>query len=178
MDNSIPISKRLQLLRDKAHAWFKVDLSFKTVPITRSWGSRENIIAGEHFCLWGILEDTAMICPHLIAVAYVVDHKTVYIYLGALDGDGVHPQAAGEKLFLSDDSENYPQTMFGKLKGFGRHIAFSRLLDNENWASLDKVWQLQIWDWKYSTTSNSILSGIVPGPSDATVDFCVLGNNR
>ncbi|KAG2107441.1 uncharacterized protein F5147DRAFT_205501 [Suillus discolor] len=214
-DNSIPISKRLQLLRDKAHAWFKVDLhSFKTVPITRSWGSRENIIAGEHFCLWDKLEDTAMICsvlpkpsqqsiqrnwlpgtlcsvPHslnldvfmdlaqnLIAVAYVVDHKTVYINLGALDGDGVHPQAAGEKLFLSDDSENCPKTMFGKLKGFGRYIALLRLLDNENRASMDKVWQLQIWDWKYSTTSNSIISGVVPGPSDATIDFCFLGNNR
>ncbi|KAG1838842.1 hypothetical protein C8R48DRAFT_782279 [Suillus tomentosus] len=211
-DNSIPVSKRLQLLRDKAHAWFKVDLhSFKTVPITRSWRSRENSIAGEHFCLWSRLEDTAMIFPvlpkpsqqpiqrnwlpgtlcsvpnshnldvfmdpaqNLIAVAYVVDNKTVYINLGALDGDGVHPQAAGEKLFLSDDSENCPETIFAKLKCFGRHIAILRRLTAE---TLDKAWQLQIWDWKYSTTSRSILSGAVPGPSDATIDFCFLGSNR
>ncbi|KAG1819926.1 hypothetical protein EV424DRAFT_1616975 [Suillus variegatus] len=211
-DNSIPISKCLQLLRDKAHAWFKVDLhSFKTVPIISSWRYLENSIAGEHFCLWSRLEDTTMIFPvlpkpsqqpiqrnwlpgtlcsvpnshnldvfmdpaqNLIAVAYVVDHKTVYINLGALDGDGVHPQAAGEKLFLSENSENCPETIFAKLKCFGRHIAMLRRLTAE---TLDKAWQLQIWDWKYSTTSSSILSGTVPGPSDATINFCFLGNNR
>ncbi|KAG1795299.1 uncharacterized protein HD556DRAFT_376273 [Suillus plorans] len=187
-DNSIPISKRLQLLRDKAHAWFKVDLlSFKTVPITRSRRSRENSISGEHFCLWSRLEDTAMVFPvlpkssqqsiqrswlpgtlcsvphsfnldvfmdpaqNLIAVAYLVGNKTVYINLGTLDGYGVHPQAAGERLFLSGDSENCPETIFAKLKCFGRHIALLRRLTAE---TLDKAWQLQIWDWKYSTTSS------------------------
>ncbi|KAG2107417.1 uncharacterized protein F5147DRAFT_697184 [Suillus discolor] len=115
---------------------------------------------------------------NLIAVAYVVDHKTVYINLGALDGDGVHPQAAGEKLFLSDDLESHSVTTLAKLKGFGRHIALSRRTTNENRIPVDKVWQLQIWDWKYSTTSSSILSGVVLNRSPAPVDFCFLGNNR
>ncbi|KAG2057717.1 hypothetical protein BDR06DRAFT_951340 [Suillus hirtellus] len=216
-DNSIPISKRLQLLRDKAHAWFKVDIhSFETVSITRVPLSREDIVAGGHFCSWNTHEDTAMIFPilpkpsqqsiqrnllpgtlcsvphscnldvfmdpaqNLIAVAYVIHRKTVYINLGALDGDGVHPQAAGERLFLSDDSENHSEMTNAKLKGFGRHIALLRRLDDENWTSLDKVWQLQIWDWKYSTTSSSILSGhgAVFNRYGAAIDFCFLGNNR
>ncbi|KAG1905118.1 uncharacterized protein F5891DRAFT_1275438 [Suillus fuscotomentosus] len=216
-DNSIPISKHLQFLRDKAHAWFKVDLhSFKTVPVTMSQYFREkpNIVAGGHFCWWSRQEDTAMIFPvlpkpsqqsiqrnwlpgklcsvphsrnldvfmdpaqNLIAVAYVVDHKAVYINLGALDSDGVHPEAAGERLFLSDDSENRSETKSAKLKGFGRHIALSHRLDDVNLTSLDKAWQLQIWDWKYSTTSSSILSGAVPNRSYTAIDFCFLGNNR
>ncbi|KAG1819913.1 hypothetical protein EV424DRAFT_917650 [Suillus variegatus] len=216
-DNSIPISKHLQFLRDKAHAWFKVDLhSFKTVPVTMSQQFREkpNIVAGGHFCWWSRQEDTAMIFPvlpkpsqqsiqrnwlpgklcsvphsrnldvfmdpaqNLIAVAYVVDHKAVYINLGALDSDGVHPEAAGERLFLSDDSEHRSETKSAKLKGFGRHIALSRRLDDANLTSSDKAWQLQIWDWKCSTTSSSILSGAVPNRSYTAIDFCFLGNNR
>ncbi|KAG1786072.1 uncharacterized protein HD556DRAFT_1531193 [Suillus plorans] len=208
-DNSIPISKRLQRLRDEAHAWFKVDTRpfLKMVPVTRTALLREIIVAGGYFCSWDRLGDTAMIFPvhpkpsqqsirrnwlpgtlcsvphsrkfdvfmdpaqNLIAVAYAADHNTVYINLGALDGDGVHPEAAGETLFLSDDSRSV--TRKTRLKGFGRHIALSRRLNDEN----NSVWQLHIWDWKYSTTSSSILSGAVldrPGP----IEFCFLGNNR
>ncbi|KAG1819907.1 hypothetical protein EV424DRAFT_1644688 [Suillus variegatus] len=213
-DDSIPISKRLQRLRDEAHAWFKVDTHpfLKMVPVTRAPLAREIIVAGGHFCSWDPLGDTAMIFPvhpkpsqqsirrnwlpgtlcsvprsrkldmfmdpaqNLIAVAYVVDHKTVYINLGALDGDGVHPQAAGERLFLSDDWEIRFQPRRTKLKGFGRHIAFSRRWDDGNRTSLDRVWQLHIWDWKYSTTSSSILAAL--NGSALPVDFCFLGNNR
>ncbi|KAG1842951.1 hypothetical protein C8R48DRAFT_780895 [Suillus tomentosus] len=208
-DNSIPISQRLQLLRDKAHAWFKVDIHpYEMVPVTRAPLSRDNVVAGGHFYSWDLLGGMAMILPvlpkpsqqsirrnwlpgtlwpvswpsrqldvlmdpaqNLIAVAYVVNHKTVYINLGALDGDGVHPQAAGERLFLSDYSENRFETTMARLKGFGRHIALSRRSDNEDRTSLDKVWQLQIWDWKDSTTSGSILSGAVPNGSPAPVEF-------
>ncbi|KAG2107428.1 uncharacterized protein F5147DRAFT_774258 [Suillus discolor] len=114
---------------------------------------------------------------NLIAVAYVVDDKTVYINLEALDGDGVHPQAAGERLSLSDDLENTFDTTFVRLRGLGRHIALSRYSNNENRTSLDKVWELQIWDWKYSTTSCSIFSGAVPDGSSGLADFGFLGNN-
>ncbi|KAG2107406.1 uncharacterized protein F5147DRAFT_774237 [Suillus discolor] len=214
MDNSIPISKRLWLLRDKAHAWFKVDTRpSEIVPVLRrAMLSRDNIVTGGHFCSWNPPGDTAMIFPvlpkpsqqsiqrnwlpetlcsvpyshnldvfmdpaqNLIAVAYVVDHKTVYINLGALDGDRVHPQAAGERL-LSDDSENRFGTSIAKLKGFGRHIALLCRWDNEYQISLVLVWQLQIWDWKYSTTSSSVLSGAVLNRSPFPVDFCFLGNN-
>ncbi|KAG1905120.1 uncharacterized protein F5891DRAFT_1010994 [Suillus fuscotomentosus] len=169
------------------------------VPVTRAPLSRDDVVAGGHFYSWDLLGGTAMILPvlpkpsqqsirrnwlpgklsqNLIAVAYVVDHKTVYINLGALDGDGIHPQAAGERLFLSDYSENRFETTMARLKCFGRHIALSRCSDNEDRTSLDQVWQLQIWDWKYSTTSGSILRGAVPNGSPAPVEFCFLGNNR
>lgn len=83
------------------------------------------------------------LAQNLIAVVYVVDHvETVYINLRALDGDGIHPQAAGEKLFLTDELENRPETISAKLKGLGRHIALWRRLDDENWTSSDEKWQL------------------------------------
>ncbi|KAG1860409.1 hypothetical protein F4604DRAFT_1930333 [Suillus subluteus] len=115
---------------------------------------------------------------NLIAVVYVVDYKTVYINLGTLDGDVIHPQAAGERLLLLDDSEKHHKTINAKLKGLGRHIALWRRLDDENWTSSDEKWQLQIWDWQHSTTSNSILSGVVSNRPNTTIDFCFLGNNR
>ncbi|KAG1775184.1 hypothetical protein EV702DRAFT_1199507 [Suillus placidus] len=214
-ENGIPVSTRLQLLRDKAHAWFKVDIhSFETVLIKGVTQTRKNFVAGGHLYLWNAQEDTATIFPifpkpsqqsiqrdwppgalcsvphsynldvfmdpaqNLIAVVYVADHETVYIRLGTLDGDDVHPQAAGERLFLSDNSYNSLETIRAKLKGFGRHIALWRRLDDDNWASLEEVWQLQIWDWQNSTTSNSILNGGVPYQSNTTIDFCFLGNNR
>ncbi|KAG1843368.1 hypothetical protein DFJ58DRAFT_731660 [Suillus subalutaceus] len=205
--NSIPVAKRLQLLRDKAHAWFSVDIhSSETVLIARALRYWEAVIADGHFYLWSELEDTATIFPilpkpsqqsiqrkwlpgtlcsvpdscnldvfmdpvqNLIAVAYFFD-DTVYISLGALDSDGVHPQAAGERLILSDNSENPPETIAAKLIGLGRHIALWRTLDN---SSLDEQWQLQIWDWQHSTTSGSILSGT----SDSPLDIRFLGNNQ
>ncbi|KAG1852718.1 hypothetical protein F4604DRAFT_1959020 [Suillus subluteus] len=210
--NSIPVSKRLQLLRDKAHAWFKVDIhSFETFHIEREDYYGKNY-AGGHLYWWNGL-GTAMIYPilpkpsqqsiqrnwlpgtlcsvphagildvfmdpaqNLIAVAYIVDHETVYINLRALDSDDIHPQAAGERLFLSDESENCPEPITAKLKGFGRHVALC-CMDHENWTSSDEKWQLQIWDWQHSTTSSSILSGVVSDRCDARVDFCFLGNNR
>ncbi|KAG1852715.1 hypothetical protein F4604DRAFT_1959018 [Suillus subluteus] len=210
-DNSFPVSKRLQLLRDKAHAWFNVDIhSFESV----SHPYRGKRFAGGHLYSWNAQEDTATIFPilpkpsqqsiqrnwlpgtlcsvhhsynldvfmdptqNLIVVVYVVDYKTVYINLGTLDGDVIHPQAAGERLLLLDDSEKHHKTINAKLKGLGRHIALWRRLDDENWTSSDEKWQLQIWDWQHSTTSNSILSGVVSNRPNTTIDFCFLGNNR
>ncbi|KIK35625.1 hypothetical protein CY34DRAFT_16904 [Suillus luteus UH-Slu-Lm8-n1] len=215
-DNDIPVSERLQLLRDKAHAWFKVDIhSSKAVLMKRTlryW------VAGGHVCSWYPLEDTARIFPilpepsqrsfqrnwppgtlcsvphsenldiimdlaqNLIAVAYIVDNdnERVYINLGTLDGDEVHPQAAGERLFLSDDMRNpFHETTSVVLKSFGRHIALSHnvpLYDNEN--PFGGKWQLQVWDWKHSTTSSSILNGAMNYRSDITVAFFFLGNDR
>jgi hypothetical protein len=190
-DNDIPVSARLQLLRDKAHAWFKVDIhSSKTILMKRrlrSWVTRG------HVCSWYPQEDTAEIFPilpepsqqsfqrnwlpgtlcsvpnsynldmimnlaqNLIVVAYVDDDERVYINLRTLDGDEVHPQAAGEALFLSDDLRNSFQVETSNvvLKSFGRHIALQHrflLHDNEN--LFGGKWQLQVWDWKHSTTSS------------------------
>jgi hypothetical protein len=99
---------------------------------------------------------------NLIAVAYFAHDETTYIDLRPLDGDGVHPQAAGPKLILSGlpgcDETRFATTRT-ELKGFGRHIALRRSLlvsHAETWAS--EMWQLQIWDWQQSTTSNVSLS--------------------
>ncbi|KAG2107427.1 uncharacterized protein F5147DRAFT_761279 [Suillus discolor] len=186
-DDSIPISKRLQLLRDKAHAWFKVDTHpLKMVRVNRPPQSRDDIVAGGHFYWWNKQDDTAMILPvlpkpsqqtiwrnwppgtlcsvphsrsldmfmdpaqNLIAVAYVVDYKRTYINLGSLDGDGASPSGC------------WRETVYvGRVRKLPSNYA----------------WQLQIWDWKYSTTSSSILSSPVPDGSGAP-ELYFLGNNR
>ncbi|KAG1831912.1 hypothetical protein DFJ58DRAFT_244014 [Suillus subalutaceus] len=102
-------------------------------------------------------------------LVHVVD-ETLYIDLRALNGDGVHPQAAGQRLFLSvlqGYDEDRLDTEIANLRDFGRHIALLR-------KSLSfHTWQLQIWDWQHSTTSNCFLSGdLIP------IDLCFFGNNR
>ncbi|KAG1778226.1 hypothetical protein EV702DRAFT_1094800 [Suillus placidus] len=204
-DNYTPISKRLQLLRDKAHTWFKFNShSFETVSIPKELCYANKIVTRGHLCLWD--QDLAAIIPtlpkspqntverwqrtlssvisvphsdkldvfmdpaqNLIVVAYVVD-ETLHIDLRALDGDGVHPQAAGSRLFLSgleEYGEHHVDTESANFKGLGRHIALRRIS-----LSFD-MWQLQIWDWQHSTTSNCFLSGDLD-----PIDFCFLGNNR
>ncbi|KAG1760924.1 hypothetical protein EDD22DRAFT_47872 [Suillus occidentalis] len=214
-DNGIPVSVRLQLLRDKAHAWFKFDVhSFETVFVERPLQLRQQVVAGGHVYFYNTY--TAMIFPilpkfsqqqfqrnwppgtlcsvpnsnildlimdpaqNLIAAAFIVDNRRVCIKLGALDSDGVHPQAAGETLILSDGPENLPETLHPKLKCFGRHIALWRRLTNSTWGSMDDEWQLQVWDWKHSMTSSSILrfSYTVVSESKTNADFLFLGNDR
>jgi hypothetical protein len=190
-DNGIPASARLQLLRDKAHAWFKVDIhSFETVLIKWARRVEKEVVAGGHACLWDCATNAARIFPilskpsqrqfqrnwppgtlcsvphsvlldlvmdpaqNLIAVAYIVDNIGVYIKLGALDSDEVHPQAAGETLFLLDDPRSFHQRPCVKLKCFGRHIALWCRFGSVAWGSMDDDWLLQVWDWKHSTTSS------------------------
>ncbi|KAG1794956.1 hypothetical protein EV424DRAFT_640360 [Suillus variegatus] len=216
---SIPVSKRLQLLRDKAHAWFKVDPhSFETVSLPKNMHSDEKFVADGHIYLWDQEEDMAAIIPilpkplqktvkrnwspgtlfsvpdsghldvfmdpaqNLIAIAYSVtdatlesNDETLYIDLGVLDRDGIHPQAAGRTLFLSmlpASKDKRFVTESAKLKGFGRHIALRRSFAYP----FEEMWQLHIWDWQHSATSNSVLSGTNFLPS--SIDFCFLGNNR
>ncbi|KAG2131333.1 hypothetical protein DEU56DRAFT_914482 [Suillus clintonianus] len=217
-DNHTPISERLRLLRNKAHAWFKADLnSFESFPIPFKRCTTSVSVANGHVSLWDEDDDTARIIPilpkppqqtfqrywspgtlcsvphstnidvfmdpaqDLIAVVYIVDHKTTHIDLKTLSVDGVHPRAAGQTLFLyglpgHDDSEI--RTVGLKLKGFGRHIALQRSLSVEQGTSSDDMWQLQIWDWQHSTTSNSALSGLIDPEYGTIFDFCFLGNNR
>ncbi|KAG2123594.1 hypothetical protein DEU56DRAFT_917392 [Suillus clintonianus] len=212
-DNHTPVSQRLRLLRNKAHAWFKADVdSFEPFPIPFKH-TTSIFIANGHVYLWDKDDDTARIIPllpkppqqafqrywspgtlcsvphstnidvfmdpaqNLIAVVYIVDHKTTFIDLKALSVDGVHPRAAGQTMFLSglpghDDSEIHTKNV--ELKGLGKHIALQRWLSVEQGTSSDDMWQLQIWDWQHSTTSNSVLSA----EYGTTFDFCFLGDNR
>ncbi|KAG2087902.1 uncharacterized protein F5147DRAFT_781167 [Suillus discolor] len=65
-NESIPVSKRLQLLRDKAHAWFKVDPnSFKTVSLPKNMYPDKKFVADGHIYLWDKEEDMAAIIPIL-----------------------------------------------------------------------------------------------------------------
>ncbi|KAG1788593.1 uncharacterized protein HD556DRAFT_1403191 [Suillus plorans] len=216
-NESIPVSKHLQLLRDKAHAWFKVDPnSFKTVSLPKNMYSDEKFVADGHIYLWDKEEDMAAIVPilpkpsqktvkrnwspgtlfsvpdsrnldifvdpaqNLIAIAYSdnifdLNYETLCISLRVLDRDGVHPQAAGWTLFssilLASKDEHFVAES-AKLKGFGRHIALRRSFVYP----FEEMWQLHIWDWQHSTTSNSILSDTNYLPN--SIDFCFLGNNR
>lgn len=58
-----------------------------------------------------------------------------------------------------DESANF--------KGLRRHIALRRIVSHFD------QWQLQIWDWQRSTTSNCFFNGEAD-----PIDLCFLGNNR
>jgi hypothetical protein len=108
---------------------------------------------------------------NLIAIAYCViqfpdenidtlEHdERFFIELGALDGDGVHPKAAGRTLYLSElpgreGSRFLTESL--KLEGMGKHIALRRALtcDDSGVSLPEEIWSLHIWDWQESTTSN------------------------
>jgi hypothetical protein len=65
-DDHTPVSDRLQHLRDKAHAWFKVDIhSAKTAFIQKLSYGEDCFIANGHFYSWSQYDDTATIKPIL-----------------------------------------------------------------------------------------------------------------
>ncbi|KAG1743221.1 uncharacterized protein EDB91DRAFT_235469 [Suillus paluster] len=220
-DNCISIYERLQLLRDKAHTWFKFDLhSFQTVSIPEQIFHRGTSLADGHLCVWEKDEDfrhSARVFPilpkpsrkaieyhwspgslcsvpnacivdvlmepmqNLMAIAYVIDHDTLlerrfYVDLRALDGDGIHPRAAGQTLFVSvlTTQDNRSATENLKLKCFGKHIALqcSPLVYDGSGA----MWWLQLWNWRHSTTSNSNLRDTIL--FDQSIGFCFVGNDR
>ncbi|KAG2134476.1 hypothetical protein DEU56DRAFT_902008 [Suillus clintonianus] len=206
-DDHTPISERLQLLRDKAHAWFKVNFhSLETVSLWEKMHSPQ-INDGHiytHDTRKGLVEiipilpkpsqqtvqrdrwqrtlssitstPRSVVCnvfmdlaQNLIAVLHCVD-QAFYIDLGALDGDGVHPRAAGRRLsrtVLPGSGDISSNRYRANMKCFGRHIAF-------HWRSPSEVMWLQIWDWKNSMTSNCILNDNDAYPGN----FFFLGSNR
>ncbi|KAG0702060.1 hypothetical protein DFH29DRAFT_528715 [Suillus ampliporus] len=222
-NNYTSVSKRLQLLRDRAHAWFKFDIrSFEIISIPKQFHeTTKTYITDGHACFWNPVIDSVKIFPiqlkpsqqtierdfspsslcsvpnpnrigvfmdpvqNLLAISYVISrndspcNEEFYIDLLTLDGDGAHPQAVGRTLFLSQPwvltGHGHFDTEDWKLVGFGRHIAFQRTLCDDTGGS---IWQLQIWDWQQSTTSNSVLRGPVLTHCYAPVDFCFLGNDR
>jgi hypothetical protein len=66
LDNHTPMSKRLQLLRDRIRAWFRVDInSVKTVSIPDQFYDGRLSLADGHLCLYDRDEDLARIFPIL-----------------------------------------------------------------------------------------------------------------
>jgi hypothetical protein len=64
-DGHISLSKRLQLLGDKAHAWFKFDIhSFEVIfiPVQFRTETQVSIVNG-HVCFWNPDIDSSKICP-------------------------------------------------------------------------------------------------------------------
>ncbi|KAG2156894.1 uncharacterized protein EDB93DRAFT_1101306 [Suillus bovinus] len=243
-NNHIPASKRLQLLKENARAWFKFDLhSFQTISIPEIFQTyyTQTYITNGHVCFWNSYMDSVRIFPtlpnpsqktierdfspdslcavpnhytidvfmdqaqNLLAIAYAIEvdnypsDEESYIELLTLDGDSVHPQAAGRTLFMSTFWLPRRREIPSKLEIFGRHIAFLRFIPlfDDTGSSLASIWWLQIWDWQYSTLSNvsinqnqltdltvdsiqSILSGptVLEGSSTRSIDFCFLGNDR
>ncbi|KAG2116042.1 uncharacterized protein F5147DRAFT_649417 [Suillus discolor] len=76
-----------------------------------------------------------------------------FIELGALDGGGAHPQAAGRTLSVSGppQCENIClEPNSGKLKGLERRITLWCTLRFDDAGSFTRdrtIWWLQIWDW-------------------------------
>lgn len=230
--NHTSVSQRLQLLKDKAHAWFQFNLrshSFQTFSLQEQFYNVGISLAYGHLCLWyRETEDSgnwAKIVPilpepsqqtierhwppgslcsipnayivdvhmdpaqNLIAIAYAVNNDTLqegrfYVDLRSLDGDGVHPQAAGQTLFLSvltaqDSHDLFTITEDVKLKGLGKHLALqcSPMFDDPVSTTSRVIWWLQLWDWQHSTTSNSTLSDTMAHFLQS-IDFCFVGHDR
>ncbi|KAG1777075.1 hypothetical protein EV702DRAFT_1268612 [Suillus placidus] len=229
--NHTSVSQRLQLLRDKSHAWFQFNLhacSFQTVSMQDQIYEVVTSLADGHLCLWHHeTEDSgssAKIVPilpkpsqqtieqywspgslcsvpnahivdvymdpaqNLIAIAYAVHNDMLqegrfYVDLRALDGDGIHPQAAGQTLFLSVLTAQVSHDLFTvtedlKLKGLGRHLALQcSVLHDPVSTTPQVIWWLQLWDWQHSTTSNSNLSDITTH-FDESINFYFVGNDR
>lgn len=206
-DNYTSIFQRLQLLRDRAHVWSKLDIySCRKIIIPEKfrYGTKSTVkVANGHLCLWDDSEDLVMVFPilpkvsqqtitrewsprslrsdpdahtfdvfmdpaqNLIAVAYAITaddlqsgNESFYVDIGTLNGGGIHPKAAGQTLLLLDLGyengliETDPE--FFKLKGLGRHVAFWRslLVSDTTSTHVCSLRELQIWDWRRSTTSN------------------------
>jgi hypothetical protein len=179
-----PISERLQCLRDEVHAWFKFNTkSFQTIfPPVPGHGSK--YVSSERLYLWNHYHNLVAVssipskvsqqtiehewspttsCPsrwpvkldvlmdpiqNLFAIVYNVN-KTTNIYLATLDDGRVHPHASGPALVLG--LPGYSNQV--KFKCYGRHIGLRRRL-RIGTSLLNVQWQLQIWDWQHSTTSN------------------------
>ncbi|KAG1786079.1 uncharacterized protein HD556DRAFT_1417334 [Suillus plorans] len=63
-DDHTPIYKRLQRLRDKAHAWLKFDAyAFQTVIPSISFSGIQKYITGEHFYMWNYHDNLVAISP-------------------------------------------------------------------------------------------------------------------
>ncbi|KAG2156938.1 uncharacterized protein EDB93DRAFT_1308026 [Suillus bovinus] len=198
VDNHTPISERLQLLRDKARAWhtfiseghiclcttdakpsykgfakiFPVAPEPSQQAIDREW-SPESLLLIPNALIIDVFMDPEQ---NLIAAAYVIDGSNVYINLLALDGDDVHPQAAGKRLIMSSEA-THPDPDIGLwgLKGLGRHVALWHYLAFDSGDGLQ--WWLQIWDWQYSTMSDCVLGGTMLDYY-GIIDFCFLGGHR
>ncbi|KAG0692409.1 hypothetical protein DFH29DRAFT_882493, partial [Suillus ampliporus] len=85
---------------------------------------------------------------NLIAMVYSIpdmNHKneTFYIDIRALDSGSIHPKLLDGKCLCQGTA---------KLKCFGSHIAFWRVLVFGNESSYEYMWELQISDWQHSMT--------------------------
>ncbi|KAG2358931.1 hypothetical protein BDR07DRAFT_1379060 [Suillus spraguei] len=207
--NNTSVSQRLQLLRDKAHAWFQFNLhAHLSFSMQERVYEVEMSLADGHLCLWSRYHETedsrnsAKIIPilpkplqrtierhwspgslfpvpdayivdvymdpvqNLIAIAYAVHSNMLqegrfYVDLRTLDGDDIHPQAAGQTLVLSvltaqERHDWFTITEVLKLKVLGRHLALqcSPVFDDPVSTTSRVIWWLQLWDWQHSTTSN------------------------
>ncbi|KAG2065184.1 hypothetical protein BDR04DRAFT_1108916 [Suillus decipiens] len=132
----------------------------------------------------GVLMDPEQ---NLLAAAYdIIGGSDIYIDLLALDGGGAHPKAAGTTLIVSpelpgrQDAVRYnpdENSRDWRLKSLGGHVALWRQLLPYDALDIEEFpWWVQIWDWKYSTMSDCVLSGT--GTSRNLIDFCFLGSNR
>ncbi|KAG1748677.1 hypothetical protein EDB19DRAFT_1683078 [Suillus lakei] len=127
---------------------------------------------------------------NLIAIAYAICHGTsretiVHVDLRVLDGDGIHPETAGQTLFLPTAAAQCVESAIAQsqLKGLGKHIALLRYSMDYMYGTAGSTtyrfrWWLQLWDWQQSTTSNSNLRDRIFSNAYMPVDFCFIGNDR
>lgn len=201
LDNHTSVPERLQHLRDKAHAWFRVDiLSAKTISLPELPQLR--FIADGHLCSWDKEEDTATINPILPkpsqqtiernwlpgTLCTVPNSEKLCVLMDpAQNLIAVVYTIDDETLFINlrtlDDNSPHPQAAgptlsVSKLAGYENMYSDSAMLKVMGrhigllCVSSDyRTWQLQIWDWQHSTSPYSVFND----NHRHSIDFCFLG---
>ncbi|KAG2367305.1 hypothetical protein BDR07DRAFT_1393621 [Suillus spraguei] len=203
-DDHAPISERLQLLRDKAHAWFKFNIhSFQTI-ITSDTHSRERYVSGEHLIYsWNFDSELVTISPIPSKLPQrTIKHnwslRTLCPLPHAVKFDVLMDPAQNlfaiaynvckaNYIYLAalDDGHVHPHAAGPVLvmelpetySMKGELKCYGRHIAMCLWIVHLETWQLQIWDWQHSTKSSSILR-LQDRPESDLDSFYFLGNDR
>ncbi|KAG2107448.1 uncharacterized protein F5147DRAFT_205841 [Suillus discolor] len=207
-DDRTPISKRLQRLRDKAHAWLKFDAyAFQIViPSVSVAAMQTYVTGGEHFYLWNYYDN-------LVTISSILSQRTIEHHWSPRT---LCPFPMAERRdVLMDPAQNLFAITYGvdrmtyiylatlddgcvhphaagpalvlespvhewqvKLQCYGRHIGLSRRFCTRGVGTPSLMWQLQIWDWQHSTTLSTVLSSSIQTTFRTPTSFCFLGNDR
>jgi hypothetical protein len=116
-------------LRDKAHAWFKINpYSFETVSLSEELYSEETFVVDGHIYSWYLADDTATIVPILPQPS----QKTVKRDWSPGTLFPAHSRSIG---MLMDPAQNLIVTAYGVFEDASNHETFYidlRTLDNDS----------------------------------------------
>ncbi|KAG0697237.1 hypothetical protein DFH29DRAFT_1082464 [Suillus ampliporus] len=202
-DNRTPVYERLQLLRDKAHAWLKLDIdSFETFTVPEKFYHVDTSIAYGHLSVWDDDNDLVAVVPILpkpsqqtierdwspgtlcsvpnpTILDVFMDPTQNLIAIAYL----VFDDTQNETLYIDPralDSGSVHPRVAGRTLFPSGPLGYEDTFIQTKTAKL-KVFgshRLVMWDWQHSTKPCSTLSGTLPYRFYRPPDLCFLGNNR